>query len=193
MDEESSGLRSSILQWNNTRFAQRHGGPVKIHPILTKRPGERFETRVVRSSESCDVDHERQLISPAAQHIDRMLGQFYEAMVKSAPLGRRNGLAELLVRVSKDCRDLLRVAILDLCALQHEDKFAVAQQANRWRRRLIPGEVVASAIGGFDVRAGKDGGHAVRPYRMLQGQRNAWSRFARGASTDGIDDDHQGA
>jgi hypothetical protein len=76
-------------------------------------------------------------------------------MVKSAPLGRRNGLAELLVRVSKDCRDLLSVAILDLRALQHEDKFAVAQQANRWRRRLIPGEVVPSAIGGFDLRAGK--------------------------------------
>src|SRR5689334_23142752 len=79
------------------------------------RAGERFETRW--------CDHRRAVMSITSgslyhppHNTSIECWQFYEAMVKSAPLGRRNGLAELLVRVSKDCRDLLRVAILDLCA-----------------------------------------------------------------------------
>ncbi len=42
-----------------------HGGLVKVHPILTKRPGERFETRVLRSRLLTPTTHRIELEKPA--------------------------------------------------------------------------------------------------------------------------------
>jgi hypothetical protein len=53
------------MERSDDRSRNAHGGLVNIHPILTKRPGERFEARVVRSRPLTPTTHGIELEKPA--------------------------------------------------------------------------------------------------------------------------------
>ena len=72
-------------------------------------------------------------------------------------------------------------------------QLAVAQQADRGRRRRVAGEVLARAVGGLDVGAGKDGRQHVGPVLVLQRLRDAGPRLAGGAAAHRIHDQHHDA
>lgn len=53
------------MERSDARPHNAHGGRVNVHPILTKRPGERFEARVVRSRPLTPTTHGIELEKPA--------------------------------------------------------------------------------------------------------------------------------
>src|SRR3954466_4852819 len=65
-------------------------------------------------------------------------------------------LTVFVERVDQIMRDLFRRATLDLKTLQHEYELSVLHQRDRWRRRRVPREVGAGAIGRFGVLAGEN-------------------------------------
>lgn len=53
------------MEHGDDRPHHAHGRLVNVHPILTKRPGERFEARVVRSGPLTPTTHGIELEKPA--------------------------------------------------------------------------------------------------------------------------------
>jgi hypothetical protein len=102
-------------------------------------------------------------------------------------------LSRILVEsIGEILRNHLSRLILDVPPLEHPQQLAVAHQGNRRRRRRITGEITASALGGFDVRAREHRGNHVRLRVVLQRHRDARPCFSGGASAHRVDDHHHG-
>src|SRR5688572_5870401 len=103
--------------------------------------------------------------------------------VWGGPLWSAGSSAVFVVRRLENLRDLHRVAVLELLALEHEDELAVAQEAHRWRRGPVALEVAARSIGRLDVSTGEHRRHAIGFHGIVQRQRDAWPRLPRRAAT----------
>jgi hypothetical protein len=78
-------------------------------------------------------------------------------------------------------------------ALHEIDELAVAEDGDGGRGGRMTLEVAAGALGGFAVLAGEDGNGLIGRGGVLEGEANAGTHLAGGATTDGVDDEKGGS
>src|SRR5688572_17103564 len=99
--------------------------------------------------------------------------------------------AMFLERLRELAGDLGGVAAFDLKTFEHIDELAVFQNGDRRRRWPIASEVAARALGCFDISAREDRCDAIGFDIVLQRECDAGARLSRGATANGVHDDHQ--
>src|SRR5580765_7557073 len=99
--------------------------------------------------------------------------------------------AELLEGRRQLGRDRQRVAVLDLAALEHVDDLAVAHQRDGGRRGAVAGEILARAIGRFDVGPREHRRGHSRLHGVAQREGDPGARLAGGAAAHRVDHDHE--